>query len=61
MKKKLGDLTLREVIELRDKPCPTTYCRECRKNYSAIHAICKANIEYDDGYLDLEEEVEVEE
>lgn len=60
MKKKVGDLTLREVIELRDKPCPASNCRKCRIEHNAIHAICVANIEYDGKYLDLEQEIEVE-
>lgn len=58
-RKKLGDLTLREVIELKDKPCPELYCKECRKEHEAIHAICVANIAYDSEFLDLEQEVEI--
>ncbi len=64
MKKKVGDLTLREVVkllELVDMPCLNIPCEICRIKRSAIHAMCEAGIAYDKKSLDLEEEIEVEE
>ncbi len=61
MKKKIGDLTLRKVIEISDSPCPTLSCKECREKHSVDFAICHFDIEYDIDTLDLDKEIEVEE
>lgn len=60
MKKKIGDLTLKEIIEMSGIPCPWS-CTECREKHSANYAICHIEIEYDADTLDLNQEIEVEE
>lgn len=51
MKKKIGDLTIREAKEMQNKICNTIVgCKGC-----PFHACCINN------YIDLEREIEVEE
>ena len=59
MIKKIGDLTLREVIKELEKSCVGTTCSECKDKNSAQAALCEAGITYDTDYLNLEQEVEV--
>lgn len=59
MKKKIGDLTLTEVIEIIGRPCSWT-CKECEEKHSADYAICHIVVEYDIDTLDLDKEIEVE-
>ena len=48
MKKKLGDLTVRELKELQKEKCRTTPCRDCCFKHCCV-----------DNKVDLEEEIEV--
>lgn len=57
MKKKIGDLTLREIVEIKGSPCSWT-CEECKEKHRIDYAICQ-EIEYDVDTLDLDEEIEV--
>lgn len=61
MKKIFGDLTLSEIVEINNKRCPVSSCRECREKHSADYAVCQLDIYYDIDKLDLNQEVEVEE
>lgn len=60
MRKKLGELTLREFAEIINRPCLSTTCRECKEKHSADYVICRANFEYDPKIeLILDEEIGV--
>lgn len=50
MKKKLGDLTVRELKKLQKEKCRIYPCRDCPFNHCCI-----------DNKVDLEQEIEVEE
>ncbi len=59
MKKKIGDLTLRQAVKIKDRPCIWS-CKECKEKHSVDYVVCHINIEYDSDNIDLDQEIEVE-
>lgn len=59
MKKKIGELTLREFAEIMDRPCSWP-CRECKEKHNAEYVFCQSDFEYDSAILDslLDKEIE---
>lgn len=54
MKKKIGDLTLREVQKLcNDKPLILIHCETC-----PVYELCQCSFNYDDEELEIEIEVD---
>ena len=72
MKKTIGDLTLRQFVEIIKSHCLEPTCKKCNKKHNAIYVICRLNFEYnfreqilesvflDKAILDKEIEVDVD-
>ena len=57
---KIGDLTLRQLQGIKNRPCPCSSCKECKYIYTIDYNLCcgECEFKFDDAFLDVKIEVE---